>query len=74
MSVRTWSQQPRYRIRRFYMRHGSRLVRGLSGLTLEQAQAHCADLNTSSRMAWKTSAVKRTQRYGQWFDRYEEMP
>lgn len=66
-----------YRIVRFFQRelsngrHSSR--RGLpSGLTLEQAQAHCKDVNTSSSTAWKTSAKRRTARYGPWFDGYEE--
>jgi len=74
MSARTWNTEPRYRIVRFY-RHAAVVRRGLpSGLTLEQAQAHCADLNTSSTTAWKTSAINRTKRYGAWFDGYERMP
>lgn len=67
----------RYRIVRFYQRElsngrHSRRVRGLSGLTLEQAQAHCRDLNTSSSTAWKTTPKQHTKRYGPWFDGYEE--
>jgi len=49
---------------------GSRTI--ASGLTLEQAQAHCSDINTSSATAWTTSALKRTKRYGPWFDSYSE--
>lgn len=61
-----------YRIvRHFFDKPTSR--RGLpSGLTLEQAQAHCQDLNTSSSTAWTTSAIQRTKRYGAWFDGYEQ--
>ena len=72
MSVRSWGTQPRYRIVRHYFKYGvSR--RGLPrGLTLAQAQAHCQDLNTSSTTAWKTSAIRRTKRYGDWFDGYEQ--
>lgn len=63
---------PTYRIvRTFESKPASR--KGLpSGLTLEQAQEHCRDLNTSSSTAWKTSAVERTKRYGRWFDGYEQ--
>lgn len=76
MSTRSWTTIERYRIRRFY-RNGLpngkySSTRGLpSGLTLEQAQAHCQDLNTSSSTAWKSSAIARTRRYGPWFDGYE---
>ncbi len=61
-----------YRIIRMFARKASSR-RGLpTGLTLEQAQAHCRDLNTSSSTAWKTSAIQRTKRYGPWFDGYEK--
>ena len=42
------------------------------GLTLEQAQAHCQDPETSSSTAKSPAAVKRTETYGPWFDGYEE--
>lgn len=71
MSVRSWGTVERYRIVRMFARRAAQR-RGLpSGLTLAQAQEHCSDLNTSSTTAWKTSAIKRTQRYGPWFDGYE---
>jgi hypothetical protein len=43
-----------------------------TGLTLEEAQAHCNDPETSSRTC--TSAAKRqiTAQHGAWFDGYEE--
>ncbi len=43
-----------------------------TGLTLEEAQAHCKDPETSSRTC--TSAAKRriTRRSGAWFDGYTE--
>lgn len=60
-----------YRIVRHYQRgYKSRVI--ARHLTLEEAQAHCSDLNTSSSTAWTTSALKRTRRYGPWFDGYEE--
>jgi hypothetical protein len=41
------------------------------GLTLEEAQAHCRDPETSSSTATSQAAVKRTEAMGQWFDGYE---
>ena len=40
------------------------------GLTLEEAQAHCRDPETSSRTASKYVARERTRRNGPWFDGY----
>jgi hypothetical protein len=75
MSVRTWSAEPRYRIVRSFFEDGKPCQRrGLpSGLTLEQAQEYCRDINTSSSTAWTTSALARTRRHGPWFDGYEQM-
>lgn len=70
MSVRSWGTTPKYRIVRMFF-HGRRQVIA-RGLTLEQAQAHCQDINTSSSTCWTTSALARTRRYGAWFDGYEE--
>lgn len=41
-------------------------------LTLEQAQEHCRDPETSSSTATGYKARKRTERFGPWFDGYEE--
>ncbi len=72
MSVRTWREQPTYRIVRMFARKPASR-RGLpTGLTLAQAQEHCQDLNTSSSTARKSSALARTRRYGPWFDGYEK--
>ena len=62
-----------YRIVRFY-RDNDELDRTVvaRGLTLEQAQAHCDDPETSSRTATSPEAVDRTKRHGPWFDGYEE--
>jgi hypothetical protein len=43
-----------------------------TGLTLEQAQAHCGDPETSSRTCTKSAGKKRTRHFGPWFDGYEE--
>ena len=42
-----------------------------TGLTLDEAQAHCTDPETSSSTATSQDAVARTETYGPWFDGYE---
>jgi hypothetical protein len=59
-----------YKIVRYYFRGGRRTIK--SGLTLEQAQAHCKDPETNSRTATKSAGRRRTQRRGPWFDGYTE--
>ena len=41
------------------------------GLTLEEAQEHCRDPETSSSTCTKYAGRKRTERLGPWFDGYE---
>lgn len=59
-----------YKIVRYYQRGTNRVV--TRGLTLEQAQAHCADPETSSRTCTKAAGRKRTRERGEWFDGYTE--
>jgi hypothetical protein len=61
-----------YRIVRMYQdpNHGSRTIE--RGLTLDEAQAHCSDLETSSSTCTSTQAQARTRKFGPWFDGYEE--
>jgi hypothetical protein len=60
-----------YQIRRFYQR--DRYPETIkTGLTLEQAQEHCEDPETSSTTAKSTMAVEHTEKYGDWFDGYDE--
>jgi len=59
-----------YKIVRSYFRGGHRTIE--TGLTLEEAQAHCQDPETSSRTATSAKAAARTARMGPWFDGYEE--
>jgi hypothetical protein len=42
------------------------------GLTLEEAQAHCSDPETSSSTCKLPENVKRTEDFGPWFDGYDE--
>lgn len=59
-----------YKIVRYYQRGGRRTL--MTGLTLEQAQEHCRDMNTSSRTATSARARAVTKRNGPWFDGYTE--
>ena len=63
-----------YRIVRFYQNpnvddHGATV---LEGLTLEEAQAHCKDPETSSRTCAGKASTRRTELYGPWFEGYTE--
>lgn len=58
-----------YKIVRMYFRGGRRTIE--TGLTLEEAQAHCADPETSSSTCTKSAGKARTKRMGMWFDGYE---
>ena len=40
------------------------------GLTLEEAQAHCSDPETSSSTCTSAEGKRRTKRSGPWFDSY----
>lgn len=57
-----------YKIVRTYLKGGRRTI--ATGLTLEQAQAHCRDPETSSRTCKKPHNVRRTREIGPWFDCY----
>lgn len=60
-----------YKIQRKFQRSG-RSVTLDTGLTLERAQAHCQDPETSSSTCTKATGKARTRRYGAWFDCYTE--
>ncbi len=61
-----------YKIVRMYFKSelSNRTIK--RGLTLEEAQAHCEDPETSSSTCKKRINVRRTMRYGPWFDGYED--
>lgn len=58
-----------YKIYRSYFNKGKRTIE--TGLTLEEAQAHCKDPETSSRTCTTAKARAITKRNGPWFDGYE---
>ena len=56
-----------YQIVRMYFKGGKRII--AHGLTLEEAQEHCSDPETSSSTCKNKS---REKKLGPWFDGYEE--
>lgn len=61
-----------YTIHRNYFHDEHPMEVVVRGLTLEQAQAHCNDPETSSRTATEPAGVERTERMGPWFDGYSQ--
>lgn len=57
-----------YCIIRFFKGRGSEIIK--EGLSLEEAQEHCNDPETSSSTAVGQDAVERTLSEGDWFDGY----
>ena len=62
----------KYKIIRFYRDAPTRQRVIKRGLTLEEAQEHCSDPETSSSTATGWHARKRTERLGAWFDGYTQ--
>ena len=62
-------EMERYNIVRFYFEHGRRIVK--RRVTLQEAQKHCKDPETSSRTCKSSAGKRRTRVYGDWFDGYE---
>ena len=60
-----------YKIVRMYFKdYPKRTI--ATGLTLEQAQAHCSDPETSSSTCTKAAGKRRTAQRGPWFDGYTQ--
>jgi hypothetical protein len=59
-----------YMIVRFVAGKGARTVK--RGLSLEEAQAHCKDPETSSTTCTNAIGKQRTKKHGAWFDGYTE--
>lgn len=49
-----------------------KVITVLTGLTLEEAQLHCKNSETSSRTCKLPHNKRRTKLYGAWFDAYEK--
>ena len=60
-----------YKIVRMYFKGGKRTID--TGLTLEEAQAHCRNPETSSKTCTTAAGHARTRKHGAWFDGYEKM-
>ena len=58
----------KYSIYRYYMNKPKRKIN--YGLTLEQAQEHCSDPETSSQTCRLAKNKSRTKTHGSWFDAY----
>lgn len=61
-----------YSIVRFYQNPKFDTVVLDTGFTLEEAQAHCQDRETSSTTATRPEALEHTRSHGAWFDGYRE--
>ena len=61
-----------YKIVRQYFNDHTRSRTIETGLTLEQARAHCSNPETSSRTCTKSGPKRITKRNGPWFDSYTE--
>ena len=59
-----------YNIVRHYFNAGIRKRVIEYGVTLEQAQAHCNDPDTSSSTCTTSVGCRRTREIGAWFDGY----
>jgi hypothetical protein len=59
-----------YKIVRMYFQGGSRIIK--RGLTLEEAQKHCTNPETSSSTCTTATGKARTRRMGPWFDGYTD--
>ncbi len=61
----------KYKIIRHYFKTKTKRVIH-TGLTLEEAQQHCNNPETSSRTCTTSEGRKRTQKLGPWFDGYTQ--
>jgi hypothetical protein len=59
-----------YSIIRMWQNGARRVIQ--TGLTLEQAEAHCRDPQTSSRTCTDKAGRQRTRRTGAWFDGFTD--
>jgi hypothetical protein len=62
----------RYKVQRLYKDWPGHRRTILTGLTLQQAQTHCSDPETSSSTCVSATGKRRTRQMGPWFDSYTE--
>ena len=60
-----------YKIVRMFAKDGKKSRTIKSGLTLDEAQAHCKDPETHSKTATSAKARRYTAVHGPWFDGYD---
>ena len=60
-----------YNIIRMYFEGGRRVIK--RNVTLEEAQKHCTNLETSSKTCTSYAGKARTKRLGAWFDGYDSI-
>jgi hypothetical protein len=65
------TEQNTYRVVRMYFEERPRKVLA-RGKTLEQVQRWCSDPDTSSSTTTSTAGKRHTEKYGAWFDGWEE--
>ena len=61
-----------YKIVRYYFNKPGYKYTIKRGLSLDEAQAHCSDKETSSSTCTNRAGVARTKRVGPWFDAYTD--
>jgi hypothetical protein len=61
-----------YKIERLFFNDDVQTKTIKTGLTLERAQSHCRDPETSSSTCEGITGIERTDKYGPWFDSYTE--
>jgi len=61
-----------YKIVRMYFRDDIKTKVIKKNLTLEEAQKHCSDSETSSSTCTLPKNVNHTKRFGAWFDGYTD--
>ena len=61
-----------YKLIRFYQNWPNSSAVVETGLTLEEAQAHCSDSQSSSVTCTLPEGVVRTSTFGPWFDGYTQ--
>jgi hypothetical protein len=62
-----------YKVVRVYFNQPGSKRTILEGVTLEQAQKHCSNPETSSSTCKGSAGKARAKRLGPWFDCYEKM-